>query len=217
LRPNRQGDVESMLATCCLHHEWISCTWVPSLDLTSSIAPVGAKDGFFCTLVDVVVDNFGGQYPELRTNRDRVCCCPLPQSAYFSTPGSPHHALPLPKLQVVGALSGSNTSCCRDCSPCVSMHLHVCLSYAVERRLSVICARLPDLLGHSRGRSKLQPHLAKGDQAFQDYCRRLEQRCASLLDHNSRILRMGSRREERMIKFAPLLLCRIETVSHLRC
>lgn len=33
---------------------------------------LGAKDGFFCTLVDVVVDNFGGQYPELRTNRDRI-------------------------------------------------------------------------------------------------------------------------------------------------
>lgn len=43
----------------------------------------GAKDGFFCKLVDVVVDNFGGFYPELRAQRDRVCPSPhsLPSSA----------------------------------------------------------------------------------------------------------------------------------------
>ena len=38
----------------------------------------GAKDGFFCKLVDVVVDNFGGFYPELRAQRDRVRAPPHP-------------------------------------------------------------------------------------------------------------------------------------------
>mmetsp|Transcript_19360 Transcript_19360/g.58510 ORF Transcript_19360/g.58510 Transcript_19360/m.58510 type:complete len:958 (+) Transcript_19360:236-3109(+) len=33
---------------------------------------LGAKDGFFCKLVDVVVDKFGGFYPELRAQRDRI-------------------------------------------------------------------------------------------------------------------------------------------------
>ena len=31
-----------------------------------------AKNGFFCQLVDSVVDNFGGFYPELRASRDKV-------------------------------------------------------------------------------------------------------------------------------------------------
>lgn len=46
----------------------------------------GAKDGFFCKLVDVVVDNFGGFYPELRAQRDRVR--PPPHSTAAMRAGS---------------------------------------------------------------------------------------------------------------------------------
>jgi hypothetical protein len=41
---------------------------------------VGAKNGFFCQLVDSVVDNFGGFYPELRANRDKVLNVPIASS-----------------------------------------------------------------------------------------------------------------------------------------
>lgn len=33
---------------------------------------LGGKEGFFARLVDCVVDNFGGFYPELRAARGKV-------------------------------------------------------------------------------------------------------------------------------------------------
>ena len=44
--------------------------------LQACVYRIGAKNGFFCQLVDSVVDNFGGFYPELRANRDKVAMLP---------------------------------------------------------------------------------------------------------------------------------------------
>ena len=61
------------VTTTCLHTEHSAVPWGLACRLMQScMLCAGAKNGFFCQLVDSVVDNFGGFYPELRANRDKV-------------------------------------------------------------------------------------------------------------------------------------------------
>jgi hypothetical protein len=74
------------VTTTCLHTEHSAVPWGPACYLLQPCAfCAGAKNGFFCQLVDSVVDNFGGFYPELRANRDKVVALLL-ASATASTP-----------------------------------------------------------------------------------------------------------------------------------
>ena len=51
------------------------------LNICAYVQVLGAKEGFFVTLVDSVVANFGGFYPELVAKRDHITevirCGPL--------------------------------------------------------------------------------------------------------------------------------------------
>lgn len=51
------------------------------LNVCAYVQVLGAKEGFFVTLVDSVVANFGGFYPELVAKRDHITevirCGPL--------------------------------------------------------------------------------------------------------------------------------------------
>jgi alanyl-tRNA synthetase len=47
---------------------------------------LGAKEGFFSSLVDVVVDHMGDAYPELIKARDNIRCGPEPLRASPSVP-----------------------------------------------------------------------------------------------------------------------------------
>lgn len=48
------------------------------------MALADAKEGFFASLVDTVVQNFGGFYPELRAARDTIYAVIRDEEASFS-------------------------------------------------------------------------------------------------------------------------------------
>ena len=66
---------------CCLG---IASPCSPMTPSRHNVTIADAKEGFFASLVDTVVENFGGFYPELRAARDTIYNVIREEEASFS-------------------------------------------------------------------------------------------------------------------------------------